>query len=105
MIYNRYYCQVIDITEDGEYFLCLVQCGNGNTIDTSNMVSILIDIKRFKKLNFLIKQFYFELIIEHNDLNIKFHVNKLRETKFLNDLFKKPNYFEGLEDSVFFKER
>jgi len=105
------------LSDDNKFVECLLQKGTGNTIETSELVSEWFEYSEMKhvitneickergiKYNLIMPQQFFKVEIAEVDGKIINKFYEQEETEELNDLFTKPDYFEGHDFSAFFME-
>ena len=106
---REYYGVAMQLSEDKDLMHCLVQEGTGNTIQTSELVSHYFPYEPMKNIitNKINDEydvcpeqlFKVRITISGTKKNIiQYEFFNVEETKEINDLFIKPDYFEGLKN-------
>lgn len=109
-ITNTYYGTAQELSEDEQSVCCVVQLGTGNTKKTSKLVERWFPYSAMKNIvgHYLEDDFsiypkvYFRVKITEGNNSIKYKFYRQKPTKEIKDLFKKPDYFNGLDTSTLF---
>lgn len=109
---SEFYGIAMQLSDDEFSMHCLLQEGTGNTVETSNLVSRWFPFSAMKNVitNKIDEQFYvmpeqyFRVVITEEDNKITYEFFAQEETKELNELFEKPDYFKNLDISFLNEE-
>ena len=107
MIINEYYGIAMQLSDYGDSMHCAIQKGTGNTVETSNLVSVWYPYSPMRSVITNIinedgyvspEQFFKVKVIEAKN-SISYEFFPQEETQELIDLFKIPDYFENIDTS------